>query len=107
MFVGMLQRANAIRQTPEFYHTLTSNCTNNIVYHTNMVLEDPISAWQRGVVFPGYSDWLAYQLGIIDTDLSLEEAREKFRIDQHVKAYDGKGNFSEFIRAAEVETDTQ
>ena len=107
MFVGMLQRANAIRQTPEFYHTLTSNCTNNIVYHTNMVLEDPISAWQRGVVFPGYSDWLAYQLGIIDTDLSLEEAREKFRIDQRVKAYDGKGNFSEFIRAVEVETDTQ
>ena len=107
MFVGMLQRANAIRETPEFYHTLTSNCTNNIVYHTNMVLEDPISAWQRGVVFPGYSDWLAYRLGILDTELPLEEARETFRIDQRVKFYDGQGDFSEFIRAPKENKDAQ
>lgn len=98
MFVDMLERANGIKESPEFYHTLTSNCTNNIVSHTNQVLDEPISAWQQGVVFPGYSDWLAYQLGIIDTDLSLTDAREEFRIDQRVKAYDGKGNFSEFIR---------
>jgi len=101
LFVDMLMRANSIRQTPEFYHTLTSNCTNNIVYHTNKVLDEPISAWQRGVVFPGYSDWLAYQLGIIDTELPLDEAREKFRIDQRVKAYSGQGDFSEFIRASD------
>lgn len=101
MLVDMLQRANAIRETPEFYHTLTSNCTNNIVYHTNKVLENPISAWQRGVVFPGYSDWLAYRLGILDTELPLEEAREKFRIDQRVKSYDGQSDFSKFIRASE------
>lgn len=107
MFVGMLQRANAIRETPEFYHTLTSNCTNNIVCHTNMVLEDPISAWQRGVVFPGYSDWLAYRLGILDTELPLEEARETFRIDQRVKFYDGQGDFSEFIRAPKENKDAQ
>lgn len=99
MFVDMLKRANDLRQSPEFYHTLTSNCTNNIVYHTNKVLDQPISAWQRGVVFPGYSDWLAYRIGMIDTDLPLDEAREKFRIDQRVKAYPGVGDFSEFIRS--------
>lgn len=98
MFVDMLNRTNGIRETPEFYNTLSSNCTNNIVYHTNKVLEEPISAWQRGVVFPGYSDWLAFQLDIIDTNLGLEEAREAFRIDQRVQEYDGSGNFSEFIR---------
>ncbi len=98
MFVDMLNRANDLQQSPEFYHTLTSNCTNNIVYHTNKVLDQPISAWQRGVVFPGYSDWLAYRMGIIDTELPLDQAREKFRIDQRVKAYSGDGDFSEFIR---------
>lgn len=101
MLIDMLERANGIRETPEFYHTLTSNCTNNIVYHTNKVLEEPVSAWERGVLFPGYSDWLAYRLGIIDTDLPLAEAREKFRIDQRVKQYDGRGGFSEFIRGRE------
>ena len=99
MFVDMLRRTNGVKELPEFYHTLNSNCTNNIVYHTNKVLDKPISAWQRGVVFPGYSDWLAFQLGIIDTELPLEEAREEFRIDQRVKDYDGKSDFSEFIRA--------
>ena len=98
MFVDMLQRANGLVKSPEFYHTLTSNCTNNIVYHTNKVLQQPISAWQRGVVFPGYSDWLAYRMGVIDTELPLDEAREKFRIDQRVKDYPGVGDFSEFIR---------
>ena len=99
MFVDMLNRANDLRRSPEFYHTLTSNCTNNIVYHTNKVLDQPISAWQRGVVFPGYSDWLAYRLGIIDTELPLDQARENFRIDQRVKAYPGVGDFSKFIRS--------
>ena len=98
MLLDMLQRANSIRDNPEFYHTLTSNCTNNIVSHTNKVLDEPISAWQQGVVFPGYSDWLAHRLGIIDTDLPLAEAREKFRIDQRVKVYDGTSDFSKFIR---------
>jgi hypothetical protein len=98
MFLDMLARANSIREQPEFYHTVTNNCTNNIVYHTKNVLEEPITAWQRGVVFPGYADWLAYRLGIIDTDLSLEEARKKFRIDQRVKKFDGTSDFSEFIR---------
>ena len=101
MFLDMLDRANGVRNQPEFYHTLTSNCTNNIVFHTNKILERPISSWERGVVFPGYSDWLAHRRGIIDTELPLAEAREHFRIDQRVKAYDGSGDFSEFIRRRE------
>jgi hypothetical protein len=101
MFVDMLERANGVRDKPEFYHTLTSNCTNNIVFHTNKILQRPISSWERGVVFPGYSDWLAHRRGIVDTDLTLEEARENFRIDQRVKAYDGNVDFSEFIRSGE------
>jgi hypothetical protein len=98
MFRDMVDRTNSIREQPEFYHTLTNNCTTNIVYHTNKVIEKPISAWERGVVFPGYADWLAYRMGIIDTELPLEEARVKFRIDQRVKEYDGTSDFSEFIR---------
>ena len=98
MFLDLIERTNSIREQPEFYHTFTNNCTNNIVYHTNKVIEQPISSWERGVVFPGYADWLAYRLGIIDTELALEEARIKFRIDQRVKEYDGTTDFSEFIR---------
>lgn len=101
MLIDMLNRANDLKENPEFYNTVTNNCTNNIVVHTNKILEQPISAWQRGVVFPGYSDWLAHQKGLIDTELSLEAARETFRIDEKAKDYDGTGDFSNFIRGME------
>lgn len=98
LFLDLLQRANEIHERPEFYHTLKSNCTNNLVYHANKIVAEPISTWQRGVVFPGYSDWLALKLGMIDTELPLEVAREKFRIDQKVQSWDGSEDFSDHIR---------
>ncbi|MEM9941654.1 MAG: DUF4105 domain-containing protein [Planctomycetota bacterium] len=101
MFVDLLERAKTIERQPEFYNTITNNCTNNIVYHANKCLDEPISFWQRGVVFPGYADWLAYQHGLIATDLDFQDAREEFRVDQRVKEYDGNGNFSDFIRGRE------
>ncbi|MFT5299969.1 MAG: hypothetical protein ACI87E_002146 [Mariniblastus sp.] len=99
LFLDMLDRTNSLREQPEFYHTLFNNCTNNIVQHTNCVIEQSISPWARGVVFPGYTDSLAHQRGIIDTELSLDDARIRFRIDERVKSYDGLSDFSEFIRA--------
>ncbi len=99
LFLDMLQRANGLHESPEFYHTLKNNCTNNIVYHVNKLVDDPISTWQRRVMFPGYSDWLAMELGLLDTELPLDEARVHFRIDQRVKAYDGTVPFSDFIRS--------
>ena len=98
MFLDIIHRINSVAETPEFYHTLRSNCTNNIVAHANHVGPNPINMWQRGVIFPGYSDWLAYRYQLIDTELTLEGAREQFRIDQRTSQWDGQGNFSSFIR---------
>ena len=33
----MLGRANALASTPEFYNTLTNNCTSNVVDHVNHI----------------------------------------------------------------------
>ena len=98
MFLDIIHRINSVAETPEFYHTLRSNCTNNIVAHANHVGPNPINMWQRGVIFPGYSDWLAYRYQLIDTELTLEGAREQFRIDQRTSQWNGQGNFSSFIR---------
>ncbi|HEX6864625.1 MAG TPA: DUF4105 domain-containing protein, partial [Thermoanaerobaculia bacterium] len=37
MLTGMLERANQLRERPEFYNTLTSTCTTNIVRHVEEV----------------------------------------------------------------------
>jgi hypothetical protein len=49
-------------------------------------------------MLPGYSDRVAYNSGLIDTDLSFGEMKEKYRIDlQGHELLDAK-NFSSAIR---------
>ena len=100
MFLDIVDRIDSLKKRPEFYHTIRNNCTNNIVAHANHAGSDTeqINMWQRDVIFPGYSDWLAYQYGLIDTQLTLAEAREHFRIDQRAAGWDGKQDFSMFVR---------
>ena len=79
IFVSMLHRANDLEANPEFYNTLCNTCTSNIARHVNELRREPVRGELR-VVFSGYSDQLAYELGLIDFEGSIEEAREKFLI---------------------------
>ena len=100
MFLDIMHRIESLHSTPEFYHTIRSNCTNNIVAHANHAgnQDEQINLWQRDVIFPGYTDWLAFEHNVIDTELSLEDAREQFRIDQKAASWDGMSDFSSHIR---------
>ena len=98
LFVDMLGRAEALRSRPEFYHTLTNNCATNLRDHVNRVAPEPLPyGW--AVVFPGYSDRLALEHGLLDTELPLEEARTRFRVDERARAALAEGgDFSTRIR---------
>ncbi|MEA2559995.1 MAG: hypothetical protein QOH06_1499 [Acidobacteriota bacterium] len=98
MLVSMLRRADHLAEEPEFYNSLTSSCATNIVRHVNELVPGRVP-WSYKVVLPGYSDELAYDLGLIDTDLPFAEAQRHFRIDQKAQRLgDGEG-FSAAIRA--------
>ena len=79
-FVGMLTRANELAERPEFYNTLTSTCTTNIVRHVNAISPRRVP-FSYKTLLPAYSDELAHDLGLLDTDLPIDQARERFRID--------------------------
>jgi hypothetical protein len=79
LFVGMLDRANGLHQRPEFYNTLVNTCTTNIVRHLEEVARTDVPLDLR-VALPGYSDELAFEMGLIDFEGSLAEARERFLI---------------------------
>jgi hypothetical protein len=102
LFVAMLSRANQLRERPEFYNTLTSNCTNNIIGHVNRLSPRRIPFSLKRLL-PGYSDRLAYGLGLIDTDLSFEQARRRFKINERALEYAESPEFS--VRIREAETD--
>lgn len=98
LFVSMLERANTLAKQPEFYNTLTNTCTTGIVEHLNALVEDDVSLWDRRVLAPGYSDLLAYELGLIDTNLPSEAMRERFHINALAEQYANDSAFSERIR---------
>lgn len=100
LFTDMLNRANKLSQKPEFYNTLTSTCTTNIVDHVNKISTKKIP-FSLDVLMPATSDRLAYDLGLIDTDLSFEEARKKYHINDRAMKYADDPKFPVRIRTAE------
>jgi len=98
LFVGMIERANNLREKPEFYNTLTNTCTTNIVAHVNEIVPKRVPFFNLRILFPANSDKLAYDLGLIDTDLSFEEARKKFFINDRALKYADDPEFSKKIR---------
>jgi hypothetical protein len=101
LFLDMIQRTNTIKDNPEFYNTVTNTCTTNIVKHVNVVTPKKVPLLNLSVFFPEGSDKLAYQLGLIDTTLSFEDARKKFYINDLASTYADDDNFSVKIRGEE------
>lgn len=98
LFTAMLERANRLREQPVFYNTLTRNCTNTIAQHVNSLVPGRVP-FSFKVIFPGYSDRLAYDLGLIATDLPYDSIRAHFLITERARAATDTG-FSRQIRAA-------
>ena len=95
MFVGMLDRAERLAQHPEFYQTITNNCTSNLVRHVNEVAPGRIPAGIE-VLLPGYADRVGQSLGLLPVTASVAELRRRYRIDR--KGNPGLEDFSRNIR---------
>jgi hypothetical protein len=78
LFLSMMQRVNTLYEEPEFYNTLFNTCTTNIVRHVQEISDINIPISYK-VLMPGYSDKLAYDLDLIDTDLPYEKIRETYK----------------------------
>lgn len=98
LLLDMLSRTNTLKEHPEFYNTITNNCTTNIVKHVNKVSSGSIPFFTLQAIFPEYSDKLAYELGLIDSTLPFEEARARYRINDRAIKYTDDINFSIKIR---------
>ena len=97
IFRDVMKRVNQLAIRPEFYHTLTNNCTTNIRSHVNKLFPDRIPYDYR-VLFPGRSDELAYELGLLDTEDTFEQTRERARINYLAYVYGDDPDFSVKIR---------
>ncbi len=97
VLVEMLTRAEQLREQPEFYNTLTNNCTSNVVMHVNGVAPGRVPGGIK-TILPGYTDEVAHRLGLIETELELETARERFAVNERARQYHDDPHFSWRIR---------
>jgi hypothetical protein len=97
LLVDMLQRANKLRAAPEFYDTITNNCTTNIVAHVNKLRPGSVP-YSLNILLPGHADRLAYDLGLLDRSRSFEELKQLSRINELAGRYSESADFSQKIR---------
>lgn len=98
LFLEMLERSNALATRPEFYNTLTNNCTSNVVDHVNHIAPHAIPHGIK-TILPGYADDVAYSLGLIDNSISLDEARRVYRVNDRARQFANAPDFSRRIRS--------
>lgn len=97
LLLDMMQRVNKLHDGPEFYNTLTNNCTTNIRNHINNLKPDSVPYDYR-VLLPGYSDRLAYDLGLIERHGSYEQTRLRARVNYQAYLHRDDPGFSRAIR---------
>jgi hypothetical protein len=98
LLTSLLVKADDLNRHPEFYNTLTNNCTTKLRDHVNEVEPGliPVS-WK--VQLPGFSDELARDLGLIDASLPIDEARRRYHINAAARQARDAPDFSARIRA--------
>lgn len=85
LLISMLNQAHRLETMPEFYNTLTNSCMSNLAKHVNIVSPGLIPfGWST--VFPGFSDDLIVELGLLSTESSdIEVIRQHHLINEKAK----------------------
>jgi hypothetical protein len=97
LLADVLGRVNELAKKPEFYDTLTNNCTSNIVRHVNRIKPNRIAIDVRALL-PGLSDRLAYDAGLIERRGTFFETRQRAYINPKAQQFAGREDFSALIR---------
>lgn len=98
LLIDMLNTMNDLAIHPKWYNTLFSNCTSSIAKHINKISSGRISLLSWQLWLTASADELALKHGLLDTDLSIEKAREKFYITDISQKIGDVEDYSKEIR---------
>ena len=103
LFLDYMEKINALRERPEFYNTLTTNCTTNIWMHTRVNPGHPPLSWK--VLASGHIARFLYEAGRLDTSVTFAELQRRSHINARAQAADEAQDFSRRIRAARIDAE--
>jgi hypothetical protein len=96
LFLGYVEQADGLVDTPRFYNTISVNCTT-LVYHMMKRIVGYLP-WSYRLLFTGYLPAYVYSVGGLDQRFSLEELRALGRITDRARQSDRSDTFSADIR---------
>lgn len=96
-FLRYIERLNELRTHPEFYNTLTTNCTTTIWMNADANPGRVPLSWK--ILASGYVPQYLYEQGKLeDMGLSFSELQRRAYINPRAKAADSASDFSRRIR---------
>jgi Domain of unknown function (DUF4105) len=96
VFLDYLREINALRERPEFYNTLTTNCTSNIWMHSRVNPGHVPFSWK--ILISGHVPEYLYEQGLLDTRVPFDELRSRGHANERARAAGPSADFSQRIR---------
>jgi hypothetical protein len=96
LLVEYVADANGLAQQPQFYNSLTTNCTTTVVKMMRAVGATIPFDWR--LLVNGFLPDYAYKNGALDTRVPLTELKKIAHIDRRARAAEGSPFFSRLIR---------
>lgn len=97
LFLQYIQEINALKDRPEWYNTLTTNCTTAIWMHSRINPGHPPLSWK--ILASGYAPEYLYEIGKLDSSLPFAELKRRAHVNARAQAADQAADFSRQIRA--------
>jgi len=97
LFLDYIREINSLKDKPEFYNTVLTNCTSNIWLHTRVNPGHMAYSWK--VLLSGHVPEYLYEQGRLDASLSFPELQERSKINERARSIGADGDYSAAIRA--------
>jgi hypothetical protein len=96
LFLAYVDQLNQLKARPEFYNSLTTNCTTNIWLNTRINSNHPPFSWK--ILASGYVPEYLYEIGRLDNTLPFPEIQKRAHVNSRAQAADTAFDFSKRIR---------
>lgn len=96
LFLDYVKSINALNEVPEFYNTLTTNCTTTIWTHARMNPGHPPLSWK--ILLSGHVPEYLYEVGRLDTTVPFAVLKERSQINSRALEAGAAEDFSQRIR---------
>jgi hypothetical protein len=98
LFLEYVGKINQLKEQPEFYNTLTTNCTTDVWSLARVLSATPVPLDWR-VLLSGYFPEYAYGLGSLDARMPFADLKAQSLINDKAHAAGDDPGFAEQIRA--------